>query len=68
MAANVREAHYTPVTIRSFVSKHGGLLKVESETKVETHNIVAAVQKLLQGDLVSLVLPYNRRWRTVGLL
>ena len=60
MAANVREAHYTLVTIRSFVSKHGGLLEVASETKVETHNIVAAMQKLLQRDIVRVLLPYDR--------
>ena len=46
----------------------GGSPGMTNGIKVETHNIVAAVQKLLQGDLVSLVLPYNRRWRTVGLL
>lgn len=56
MEANVRETHGTPVAIRSRVSERGD----SSEMKVETHNIVAAVQKLFQGDLVSLVLVYNR--------
>ena len=48
MEANVRETHDAPVTIRGRVSKHGGSPRIDSESKLETHNIVAAVQKLLQ--------------------
>lgn len=68
MKANVREAYDTPVTIRSCVSEHGSSPEVAREIKVETHNIVAAVQKLLQGDPVSLLLPCERGQRIDDLL
>jgi len=66
--ANVGEAHDTPVTIRSCVSEHRGSPEMARKIKFETHNIVAAVQKLLQGDPVSLLLPYERGQRIDDLL
>ena len=63
MEANVREAHYTPVTGKSCVSTNGSLSPImASVVKVaETHNMVAAVQKLLQEDPISLVMAFGRQ-------
>jgi hypothetical protein len=67
--ANVREAHDTPVASKKFVSASGSLSpELASVIKVETYNMVAAVQKLLQGDPVSVVLACSRQIRAHGLL
>lgn len=49
MEADVREAHDAPITGNKFVSA-SGILSPDSTSviRVETHNMVAAVQKLFR--------------------